>query len=120
MSSSGASYSKIDMFLLMPGLKMCSLTSQAVHFSDHRNLTVSIDWEDLVRVGRRSWMMNTSILQDPAVKLSFSRLPDRVVGNGQGQDQGLFQGNRAGGKLGKRGPVLKTTTSPSKVLASSS
>lgn len=36
------------MFLLFPGLRMCSLTSQVVHFSDHKTLTVSLDWEDLV------------------------------------------------------------------------
>lgn len=42
------------MFLLLPGLKMCSLTSQEGHFSDHRKLTVSVDLEGLVRVCRGS------------------------------------------------------------------
>lgn len=68
--SSSASNSRIDMFLLSSGLRMCSLTSQVVRFSVHRMLTVSLDWEGLVRVGRKTWRVNDSVFQNPAVSLS--------------------------------------------------
>ncbi|KAJ7987906.1 hypothetical protein DPEC_G00331450 [Dallia pectoralis] len=61
------------MFLLSPGLRMCSLTSEAAHFSDHRMLTVTLDWEGVVTIGRGSWRMNTSVLEDQTVRRSFSR-----------------------------------------------
>ncbi|KAJ7995658.1 hypothetical protein DPEC_G00246860 [Dallia pectoralis] len=73
VSSSGASYSRIDMFLLSPGLRMRSLTSEAAHFSDHRMVTVTLDWEGLVKIGRGSWRMNTSVLEDQTVRRSISR-----------------------------------------------
>ncbi|KAJ7994395.1 hypothetical protein DPEC_G00248840 [Dallia pectoralis] len=73
VSSSGASDSRIDMFLLSPGLRMRSLTSEAAHFSDHRMVTVTLDWEGLVKIGRGSWRMNTSVLEDQTVSCSFSR-----------------------------------------------
>ncbi|KAJ7999905.1 hypothetical protein DPEC_G00199260 [Dallia pectoralis] len=73
VSSSGASYSRIDMFLLSPGLRMRSLTSEVAHFSDHRMVTVTLDWEGLVKIGRGSWRMNTSVLGDQTVRRSFSR-----------------------------------------------
>ncbi|KAJ7993924.1 hypothetical protein DPEC_G00259730 [Dallia pectoralis] len=73
VSSSGASYSRIYMFLLSPGLRMRSLTSEAAHFSDHRMVTVTLDWEGLVNIGSGSWRMNTSVLEDQTIRLSFSR-----------------------------------------------
>ncbi|KAJ8004272.1 hypothetical protein DPEC_G00157090 [Dallia pectoralis] len=73
VSSSGASYSRIDMFLLSPRLRLRSLTSEAAHFSDHRMVTVTLDWEGLVKIGRGSWRMNTSVSEDQTVRLSFSR-----------------------------------------------
>ncbi|KAJ8000408.1 hypothetical protein DPEC_G00204510 [Dallia pectoralis] len=52
---------------------MRSLTSEAAHFSDHRMVTVTLDWEGLVKIGRGSWRMNTSVLEDQTVRRSFSR-----------------------------------------------
>ena len=48
--SLGSASSKIDMFLLSPSLGVCSFKTQAVHFSDHRRLRLTL----------RPWKMNTS------------------------------------------------------------
>ncbi|XP_035288230.1 uncharacterized protein LOC118235201 isoform X2 [Anguilla anguilla] len=69
MSSSGASSSRIDMFLLTPGLGVHAYSIQAVHFSDHHMVTVSLVWEKPITAGRGLWKMNTSHLQDPQLLL---------------------------------------------------
>jgi len=71
--SSGSASSRIDMFLLSPGLGVCAFKTQATHFSDHRMLTVTLRWEGPVRPTRGPWRMNTSVLQDPSTSHSFSR-----------------------------------------------
>ena len=73
MRPSGSASSMIDMFLLSPGLGVCSFKTQATHFSDHRMLTVTLRWEGPARPTRGPWRMNTSVLQDPSISHSFSR-----------------------------------------------
>ncbi|KAJ8383512.1 hypothetical protein AAFF_G00220290 [Aldrovandia affinis] len=73
VSSSGVSFSRIDMFLLSPDLRVRFYSIRAVHFSDHHRVTMSLDWEKTITVGRGPWRMNTIHLQDPKVRLSFSR-----------------------------------------------
>ncbi|KAJ8257373.1 hypothetical protein GJAV_G00184910 [Gymnothorax javanicus] len=51
VSSNGSSSSRIDMFLLSPGLRVHSYSIRAVHFSDHHAVTVSLVWEKELRCG---------------------------------------------------------------------
>ena len=73
VNSSGSSSSRIDMLLLSPGLRVHTYSTRAVHFSDHHMVTVSLVWEKSITVGKGLWRMNVSHLQDPQVRLSFSR-----------------------------------------------
>ncbi|XP_064176633.1 uncharacterized protein LOC135247270 [Anguilla rostrata] len=73
VSSSGSSSSRIDLFLLSPGLGVPAYSIQAVHFSDHHMVTVSLTWKKSITVGKGLWRMNISHLRDPQVRLSFSR-----------------------------------------------
>ena len=66
VSSSGSSSSRIDMFLLSPGLRVHTYSIRVVHFSDHHMETVSLVWGKPITVAK-GLQMNTSHLQDPQI-----------------------------------------------------
>ncbi|XP_066564894.1 uncharacterized protein LOC136753021 [Amia ocellicauda] len=73
VSSSGSSFSRIDLVLLSKPLERTAMSSEAVFFSDHRLLTTEVLIPSTRESGPGIWKLNTSLLEDPSVIKTFSR-----------------------------------------------